>query len=105
MSETTASPRSRLRVLDGLRGFAIVLVVLSHTWIVAPVWDEDNGAYKVLMSSGNYAVTIFFVIRALLATRGMLRQVDRGGGSVPIGSAPPASGSTGSPYPSSRSWP
>jgi peptidoglycan/LPS O-acetylase OafA/YrhL len=74
----TATPRDRL--LDGIRGYAIILVLLSHTWIVA-------GAERVkswhgitwLMSSGDYAVTIFFVVSGFLATRGMLREIDRTG--------------------------
>jgi peptidoglycan/LPS O-acetylase OafA/YrhL len=83
MSVTTAPAGRRVRVLDGIRGFAIILVLLSHTWIVAPVSDIDDRALQVLMSSGNYAVSIFFVVGGFLATRGMLREVDRRGSLRP----------------------
>lgn len=71
--------RERVRILDGIRGVAIVLVLLSHTWIVAPTVDLENPVLRVLFSSGNYAVTIFFVVSGFLATQGMLRTIDRTG--------------------------
>ncbi len=86
MSVTTAPAGTtgrRVRVLDGIRGIAIVLVLLSHTWIVAPVSDISDRALQVLMTSGNYAVSIFFVVGGFLATRGMLREVERRGSLRP----------------------
>ena len=64
-------------MLDGIRGWAIVLVLLSHTWIVAPANDWTSISW--LLSSGDYAVTIFFVVSGFLATRSMLREVDATG--------------------------
>jgi peptidoglycan/LPS O-acetylase OafA/YrhL len=68
---------TRDRMLDGIRGYAIVLVLLSHTWILAPT--NDWTAVTWLFSSGDYAVTIFFVVSGFLATRGMLREQERTG--------------------------
>lgn len=79
MTVTQGPLERRLGVLDGLRGGAIILVLLSHTWIVAPVWDIEDRAVRVLMSSGNYAVSIFFVVGGFLATRSMLGEVERRG--------------------------
>ena len=71
---------SRDRLLDGIRGYAIVLVLLSHTWIVAGAERVGGwGKTEWLMSSGDYAVTIFFVVSGFLATRSMLRELDRTG--------------------------
>ncbi|MDQ6687787.1 MAG: acyltransferase [Actinomycetota bacterium] len=71
--------RSRLKPLDGLRGIAIVLVVVSHGWTIWPTTSLDrNGALKVMFSSGNFAVSIFFVVGGFLAVRGWLRTIDAG---------------------------
>jgi peptidoglycan/LPS O-acetylase OafA/YrhL len=71
---------SRDRLLDGIRGYAIILVLLSHTWIVAGAERVDSWSKaEWLLSSGDYAVTIFFVVSGFLATRGMLRELDRTG--------------------------
>jgi peptidoglycan/LPS O-acetylase OafA/YrhL len=73
----SAVTTTRDRMLDGIRGYAIVLVLLSHTWIVAPTGNWT--AVTWLFSSGDYAVTIFFVVSGFLATRSMLRELDRSG--------------------------
>ena len=74
--ETTArSPRSA--VFDGLRGIAIVLVVISHGWTVWPMDDIlDHPLTEALFTSGDFAVSIFFVLGAFLATRVLLRTAD-----------------------------
>lgn len=66
--------RDRVAVFDGLRGIAIVLVMLSHTsWLTWPhVRGEGNPAIRALLENGNFAVSIFFVIGAFLYTRGLL---------------------------------
>lgn len=79
MSTSTPLPKQRLSVLDGLRGYAIVLVVSSHAWVLAPTGDVSLEPFDTLLSSGNFAVTIFFVIGGFLATRGMLSEVERTG--------------------------
>lgn len=75
MSTEVIAPKARNTALDGLRGIAILLVVLSHLWVLSSVLETD-GVVRILFSSGNYAVAFFFVIGGFLATRAMLRQVD-----------------------------
>lgn len=72
--------RRRLAALDGLRGAAIVLVVLSHGWALWPTKGIEASAVVGLFRAGNLAVTIFFVVGGFLLTRSLLRQVDEGGG-------------------------
>ncbi len=66
--------RDRVQVFDGLRGIAILLVMLSHTaWLSWPyVRGEGNVLTRALLENGNFAVSIFFVIGAFLYTRGLL---------------------------------
>jgi peptidoglycan/LPS O-acetylase OafA/YrhL len=86
MSETTSpSQRRRVDVFDGLRGIAIILVVLSHGWTLWPsVGLRDNRWIWNLFGSGNFAVSIFFVISFFLATAGLLRKVDSPVGLRPL---------------------
>jgi peptidoglycan/LPS O-acetylase OafA/YrhL len=77
MTVAPSPSRSRVDVFDGIRGLAILIVVLSHTWIVAPMPEPE--ALRILFTSGNYAVSIFFVVGGFLATLGMLRQLERPG--------------------------
>lgn len=75
-----ASPKNI--TLDGLRGLAILVVVLSHmSWIypfdrlgeIAPL----DGWFK----SGSVGVSIFLVLSGFLLTRSLLHAFDRSGGS------------------------
>lgn len=63
--------------MDGVRGVAIVLVVLSHMWIVAPTSHLTTGAWPMIFGSGNYAVTIFLVATGYLAMQSVLRSPAR----------------------------
>jgi peptidoglycan/LPS O-acetylase OafA/YrhL len=75
----TAAQRHRVALLDGLRGIAILLVVLSHLWTLYALPEDASQLAKVLLSSGNFAVNIFFVIGGYLATNAMLRSVESTG--------------------------
>lgn len=69
---------TRIAVLDGLRGVAIVLVFLSHHYYLwSPVTDETNPVVASLIDSGNFAVSIFFAVGAFLYTRSLVRRRDR----------------------------
>jgi peptidoglycan/LPS O-acetylase OafA/YrhL len=68
--------RDRVQVFDGLRGIAILLVMLSHTsWLSWPyVRGEGDPVSRALLENGNFAVSIFFVIGAFLYTRSLLNR-------------------------------
>jgi peptidoglycan/LPS O-acetylase OafA/YrhL len=67
-----ASVRSRLAAMDALRGIAIAVVVLSHGWILWPIeWIDDTSWVRPVFRSGNYAVTIFFVVTGFLVHRSL----------------------------------
>lgn len=68
-----ASGHARSDLFDGLRGLAIILVLLHHTWIIAPVADIESDAARRLLAMGNYAVSLFLVLGGFLAARSMLR--------------------------------
>lgn len=80
----TAVVSDRVSVLDGVRGLAIVAVVLHHIWLV---WDEartyDNQLAQMLLKNGNYAVSAFFVIGAFLFTRSLLMKANSPNGLHP----------------------
>lgn len=67
--------RPRLGVLDGVRGIAIVLVVLSHGWQLWPTdWIDSHAMLKPLFRSGNFAVTIFLVAAGFLTYGGLAQR-------------------------------
>lgn len=58
----------RIALVDGVRGVAIVLVVLSHGWVVWPIERIDETPWiRPLFRSGNFAVTVFLVAAGYLA--------------------------------------
>ena len=62
----------RMAAMDSLRGVAIVLVVLSHGWILWPIETIDVTEWaRPVFRSGNYAVTIFFVVTGFLVHRSL----------------------------------
>ena len=69
----TGTPvRQRLAAMDSLRGVAIIVVVLSHGWILWPIASIDaNEWVRPVFRSGNFAVTIFFVVTGLLVHRSL----------------------------------
>ncbi|NPC44300.1 acyltransferase [Nocardioides sp. zg-1230] len=77
--------RDRVQVFDGLRGIAIVLVMLSHTaWLTWPhVRGEGSIVTRALLENGNFAVSIFFVVGAFLYTRSLLTRASAPNGLHP----------------------
>ncbi|MDZ4753410.1 MAG: acyltransferase [Phycisphaerae bacterium] len=72
-------PRDHLPTLDGLRGCAVLLVMLTHASLTeAAPWLED---FKNTIRAGYFGVDIFFVLSGLLVTR-VLRQDWAGGRSL-----------------------
>jgi peptidoglycan/LPS O-acetylase OafA/YrhL len=76
-TETVTDPtvRSRSSALDGIRGIAIALVVLSHSWTLwefAPL--RHAAPLDGLFYAGNESVTVFLVIGGFLVTRSLLNR-------------------------------
>ncbi len=74
LAGTTGTPEeaARVRLYDGLRGIAIVLVVLSHGWLVWPIdWIDDHAWVRPLFRNGNSGVTVFLVAGGFLMTRAL----------------------------------
>lgn len=75
--EPTTRSRVRMDALDGLRGLAIVLVVLSHGWQLWPTESIDaNALVRPVFRSGNTAVTVFLVAAGFLTYRTLARRED-----------------------------
>ncbi|WP_374455194.1 acyltransferase family protein [Nocardioides sp.] len=69
----------RVDALDGLRGIAIVLVVLSHGWQLWPTeWIRAHGWVEPVFRSGNYAVTVFLVAAGYLTFATVSRREGKG---------------------------
>jgi peptidoglycan/LPS O-acetylase OafA/YrhL len=74
LAGTAGTPEepARVRLYDGLRGIAIVLVVLSHGWLVWPIdWIDDHAWVRPLFRNGNSGVTVFLVAGGFLMTRAL----------------------------------
>jgi peptidoglycan/LPS O-acetylase OafA/YrhL len=63
-----SSPK-HLRALDGIRGIAIILVLLCHSSALL-----QDFPYAQLLTYGNYGVDLFFVLSGFLITSILLRQ-------------------------------
>lgn len=67
-----APVRRRLAAMDSLRGLAIIVVVLSHGWILWPIDGIDATPWvRPVFRSGNFAVTVFFVVTGFLVHRSL----------------------------------
>lgn len=67
-------PRSRIRRLDGIRGAAVLLVVVYHASYLTAGWGPR------LLPGGFVGVDLFFVLSGLLITRLLLQELDDTGG-------------------------
>ena len=75
----------RVAVFDGLRGIAIVLVVLSHGWTIWPSgYVYHHRPLDTLFRSGNFAVTLFFAVGAFAATTALMRRARSPQGLHPL---------------------
>ena len=72
LGETAAEAHRRVDLYDGLRGIAIVLVVLSHGWYLWPIdWVDQHAWVRPFFRSGNSGVTIFLVAAGFLMFRSL----------------------------------
>jgi peptidoglycan/LPS O-acetylase OafA/YrhL len=58
----------RLQALDGLRGLAVILVVVLHTKLAASAVSSSESAYLALTGFGWTGVDLFFVLSGFLIT-------------------------------------
>ncbi len=73
-SNTSQATRSRLASIEGLRGIAIILVVLSHLWTLVNLQDElANDRTRWIFANGNYAVSTFFLVAGYFAASSMMQ--------------------------------
>ncbi|MGZ4449242.1 MAG: acyltransferase family protein [Nocardioides sp.] len=80
-----AAAARRVEVFDGLRGIAIVLVVLSHGWILWPTgWLDTHALPQALTRSGNFGVSVFFAVGAFVSTTALLRAAASPRGLHPV---------------------
>lgn len=85
MSEAETAARDvqapfRITALDGLRGLAILLVLLDHGWTVYPYEELDSIApFNALFEAGDLGATVLLVISGFLVTSAMLRSREHEG--------------------------
>ncbi|HIA54316.1 MAG TPA: acyltransferase [Candidatus Melainabacteria bacterium] len=68
----------RIPRLDGLRGIAIILVLLAHSHSTTG-FQPDIPVVRTILGMGTVGVDLFFVISGFLITTLMLREVERHG--------------------------
>lgn len=69
----------RLRGLDGLRGIAILLVVIYHIWTVISAQAVlPQGSLLTFLYAGNTGVTLFFVLSGFLVSLPFIKSLERG---------------------------
>lgn len=73
-------PAERINSLDGLRGIAILLVLLYHAWVVISGKKVMEGDVFILalLYAGNTGVTLFFVLSGFLVSRPFIEKLSIG---------------------------
>lgn len=78
-SSARADAAGRHRSVQGLRGLAMVLVVVSHGWMLVPYEGWLDGPARGVLRGGNLAVTVFLVLAGYFLVRSLLRDADTSG--------------------------
>jgi peptidoglycan/LPS O-acetylase OafA/YrhL len=70
----------RINSLDGLRGLAILLVLLYHAWVILSGKKVMEGDVFILalLYAGNTGVTLFFLLSGFLVTRPFIEKLSIG---------------------------
>lgn len=74
---------SRIVALDGLRGIAIIAVLIAHSslsWHLTPAAAPFEYIWTLLVGTGRFGVDLFFVLSAFLITGILLNAKGSGGG-------------------------
>jgi peptidoglycan/LPS O-acetylase OafA/YrhL len=75
----------KIHTLEGLRGLAILLVVLSHIWVIYPFEAMgDLAPFDGWLKGGSIGVSIFLVLSGFLVTRSMLQAFEGRGAAGPF---------------------
>lgn len=67
----------RLAPIEGLRGIAMILVLVSHLWVLAPTADALASPLGGLFRSGNFGVSIFLVLGGFFLVHSLQGEIER----------------------------
>ena len=80
LRSSPATATTRNGAVDALKGIAMILVVLSHSWKLWPVERRwPLGSLEALFSAGSVAVSAFFAVTGFLVVRSFCEGDDAGG--------------------------
>ena len=75
---------TRIRHIDGLRGIAVLGVVLYHTWWLYPAW-HNNYWLNIVLDAGRHGVELFFVLSGFCLSYPVLASLEsRGAASFDV---------------------
>ncbi len=75
--EVKSSTGSHFDVLDGMRGVAILMVVVYHTFFTNPAAGSLSRFFGLLFNTGGMGVPIFFVLSGFLISYPFFRQREK----------------------------
>lgn len=75
----TAPAPSRWATVQSLRGIAIILVMVSHLWVLVPTEGLLASPFGGLFRSGNLGVSVFFVLAGFFLVRSLMSDRARDG--------------------------